>query len=79
MVDAFSVPSGVLDGDFEPFMPEPSEHARGARLLDVRASRAANLNVADCVAHGVAKTASATLLFKGNDFSRSDAKPTPEA
>ncbi len=69
----------ALDDDFESFTREPAKHDGSTRRLYIGSYRAAKLNVGDCVASGVAKTASATLLFEGNDFSRSDTKPALKA
>jgi uncharacterized protein with PIN domain len=60
-------------------MPEPAKHDRSARHPYILTYRAANLNVGDCMAYRVAKTGRATLLFEGNDFSRSDTKPALKA
>jgi len=37
-----------------------------------RGRHAANLNFGDCFAYALAKETSATLLFKGHDFERTD-------
>lgn len=37
----------------------------------------AGLNFGDCMAYAVAKAHDAPLLFKGNDFSRTDVRPAP--
>ena len=36
----------------------------------------AGLNLADCAAYALAKTMSAPLLFKGNDFAATDVLPS---
>jgi uncharacterized protein with PIN domain len=68
----------ALDDDLEAFTRGSAKHARRSRHRYVRACRGANPNGSDCMANGVAKTASATLLFMGNDLSQSDTKPAPK-
>jgi ribonuclease VapC len=45
-------------------------HGRGLK----GAGSGANLNLADCAAYALAKTFDAPLLFKGDDFARTDVK-----
>jgi ribonuclease VapC len=54
-----------------------AEIARKAFRRYGRARHPANLNFGDCFAYALAKDKSATLLFKGDDFSRTDVMPAP--
>ena len=49
-----------------------AEIARKAFRRFGRGRHAANLNFGDCFAYALAKETSAPLLFKGNDFGRTD-------
>jgi len=51
-----------------------AEIARKAFRRFGRGRHAANLNFGDCFAYALAKETSAPLLFKGNDFGRTDVK-----
>ena len=42
-----------------------------------RGRHAAKLNLGDCYAYACARTNRASLLFKGNDFSKTDIEPAP--
>jgi ribonuclease VapC len=57
------------------FTPEHAEHAREARRIYGRRQHPARLNFGDCMVYGVAKAEREALLFKGNDFSRTDIEP----
>ena len=50
------------------------DHARLAREA-CRAYARRRLNFGDCMVYGVAKAEGEPLLFKGNDFSRTDIEP----
>jgi ribonuclease VapC len=56
-------------------VPVTPEHARLAREAYARFGKGnhpARLNFGDCFAYALAKAANEPLLFKGNDFSRTD-------
>lgn len=69
----------AVDGDHEGLTPEPAKHDGSALHPYVHTHGTGNLNVGNCMAYRLAKIASATLLFEGNDFSRSDSKPALKA
>jgi ribonuclease VapC len=50
----------------------PHNAARDASLRFGTGRHPAALNMGDCAAYALAKQANAPLLFKGNDFSRTD-------
>jgi len=54
-----------------------AEIARKAFRRYGRGRHPANLDFGDCFAYALAKDKSATLLFKGDDFSRTDVMPAP--
>jgi ribonuclease VapC len=54
-----------------PFTAGHAREARRARLLYGK-PHAAQLNYGDCMVYGVARHEREPLLFKGNDFSRTD-------
>ena len=54
-----------------------AEIARKAFRRYGRGRHAANLNFGDCFAYALAKDKSATLLFKGDDFGRTDVMVAP--
>ncbi|SMH34303.1 type II toxin-antitoxin system VapC family toxin [Mesorhizobium australicum] len=59
-----------------PFGPEELEVAVEARLRFSRGSgHAAKLNFGDCFAYALAKSRNLPLLFKGDDFIRTDVIP----
>lgn len=55
-------------------VPVALEHGVAARLAAIRFGRRhpAKLNFGDCLTYALAKTTDEPLLFKGNDFSRTD-------
>jgi ribonuclease VapC len=58
-------------------MPTTIEHARLAIEASVRFGRGtpAALNMGDCFAYALAKAEACGLLFKGDDFKRTDIEP----
>jgi ribonuclease VapC len=52
--------------------PNQADIARKAFRRYGRGRHAANLNFGDCFAYALAKEKSAPLLFKGDDFGRTD-------
>jgi ribonuclease VapC len=58
-----------------PFTPSHAREARRARLLYGKPHHPARLNFGDCLVYGVAKHEGESLLFKGDDFSRTDIEP----
>lgn len=67
--DLFVVKAGIeiiaVDG-------EQAEVARGAYRRFGKGRHAAKLNFGDCFSYALAKTMGYPLLFKGDDFSRTD-------
>ena len=57
------------------FTPVHAEHAREARRIFGKRRHPAQLNFGDCMVYGVAKAEREPLLFKGDDFSRTDIEP----
>lgn len=55
-------------------IPVALEHAAAARLAAVRFGRKqpARLNFGDCLAYGLAKSRGEPLIYKGNDFGKTD-------
>ena len=53
----------------------PSDVALQAFLMFGRGRHRARLNLGDCFAYGLAKLHGVPLLFKGDDFSRTDIQP----
>ncbi len=51
---------------------ELAEEARGAFLRYGKGHHPAGLNLGDCASYALAKTCSISLLFKGNDFPKTD-------
>jgi ribonuclease VapC len=64
-----------LDMRIEPVHPDHVEIARRAYREFGRGNRPAALNYGDCFAYALAKGVDEPLLFKGNDFSRTDVEP----
>ncbi|MGH3730883.1 MAG: type II toxin-antitoxin system VapC family toxin [Micromonosporaceae bacterium] len=58
--------------DLVPFNPEHAEVARLAYRQFGKGRHAAGLNYGDCFAYALAKVSGEPLLFKGNDFARTD-------
>jgi ribonuclease VapC len=66
------------ENDFD-IVPFDESQARGALAAFDRYGKGiyskAGLNLSDCVAYALAKSMNSTLLFKGNDFARTDIQP----
>ena len=58
--------------EVEPVTPDQVRVARHAYRTYGRGYHPAGLNFGDCFAYALAKTAGLPLLFKGDDFSRTD-------
>lgn len=58
--------------DIVPFDSEQAEIARIAWRNYGKSNHPAGLNFGDCFAYALAKTSGELLLFKGNDFSKTD-------
>ena len=58
--------------DIVPFDAHQAELARDAYFRFGKGYHPAGLNLADCMAYALAKRLGEPLLFKGNDFSRTD-------
>ena len=58
--------------DLAPVTPEHANAARRAWRRFGKGNHPAALNFGDCFAYALAKTAGEPLLFKGEDFSRTD-------
>jgi len=54
------------------FTPQMTEHAVAARELFGKGRHPAALNMGDCLSYGAARYFRAPLLFKGDDFSKTD-------
>jgi ribonuclease VapC len=61
--------------DIVPLAIEDALAARDAYFRYGRGYHPAGLNLADCFAYALAKTRNEPLLFKGNDFSKTDIVP----
>jgi ribonuclease VapC len=61
--------------DIVPFTIEDAFTARDSYLRYGRGYHAAGLNFADCFAYALAKARNEPLLFKGDDFSKTDIVP----
>ena len=58
-----------------PFTADHAREARRARVLYGKPHHPARLNFGDCMVYGVAKHERDTLLFKGDDFLKTDIVP----
>ena len=58
-----------------PFNSDQAELARTAWRTYGKGNHPAGLNIGDCCAYALAKYSGEPLLFKGEDFSRTDVKP----
>ena len=58
--------------DTEPVLPEHVEEARRAWRRFGKGNHPAALNYGDCFAYALARTTGEPLLFKGEDFARTD-------
>jgi ribonuclease VapC len=63
--------------DVVPFSARQAEIARKAFRRYGRGRHDANLNFGDCFAYALAMDVSAPLLFKGNDFGKTDVTVAP--
>lgn len=70
--DAFLARAGV---DLVAFDAEQARLARQAFLRYGKGRHPAALNLGDCAAYALAKSRKAPLLFKGNDFAKTDIIP----
>jgi ribonuclease VapC len=61
--------------EIEPVTYDQAELARKAYRRYGRGNHHAALNYGDCFAYALAKTTDEPLLFKGNDFARTDVVP----
>jgi ribonuclease VapC len=70
-LDAF-----LRDADFRvaPFDGEQAEIARSAYTRFGKGRHPAGLNLGDCAVYALAKTTGEPLLFKGDDFSKTDVR-----
>ncbi len=55
-----------------------AEEARGAFLRYGKGRHPAALNLGDCATYAVAKSLSLPVLFKGDDFTKTDLMAAPE-
>lgn len=58
-----------------PVTPDHMRHARDTWARYGRGKHPAGLNFGDCIVYGVAKATARPLLFKGDDFTRTDIEP----
>ncbi len=65
------------DMDVEPVTRADAEIARQAYLEFGKGHHPASLNFGDCFAYALAKSRRLPLLFKGDDFSKTDVKRAP--
>jgi ribonuclease VapC len=72
LVDEFVTTAGI---DVVPFDLEGAKAARDAYLRFGRGYHPARLNLADCFSYALAKTHQQPLLFKGDDFTKTDIVP----
>ena len=69
---------GLLAASGVALEPATPAHARAAREAHVRFGKGrhpAKLNLGDCFAYALAKERNLPLLYKGDDFSRTDIEP----
>ena len=67
--------ANVLEVSIVPVTVEHVEAARSAWRRFGKGNHRAALNFGDCFAYALAKTTSEPLLFKGEDFARTDIEP----
>ena len=65
----------LFDIEIVSVTPVHAELARAAYRVFGRGNHEAALNFGDCFAYGLAKSEGRPLLFKGNDFSKTDIIP----
>lgn len=63
--------------EIEPLTTEHVEIARDAWTRFGRGNHPARLNLGDCCAYALSESSGEALLFKGADFSKTDATPAP--
>ena len=63
-----------LELEVMPFTPDQAQRAREAHRRYGRGRHPAGLNLGDCFAYALAKSRDEPLLFKGEDFARTDVK-----
>jgi ribonuclease VapC len=68
-LDAFVTEAGIEVIDFD---NDQQQHARAAFLSFGKGRHPAALNFGDCAAYALAKSKNLPLLFKGNDFTKTD-------
>ncbi|MGO4124359.1 type II toxin-antitoxin system VapC family toxin [Inquilinus sp. YAF38] len=66
-----------LDAEIVPVDGDQAQMARRAWRRFGKGRHPAGLNYGDCFAYALAATRGETLLFKGNDFSRTDLSAAP--
>ncbi|SEG04434.1 ribonuclease VapC [Bryocella elongata] len=64
------------DIEIQPVTREDAELARDAFLRFGKGRHPAGLNFGDCFSYALAKRLNEPLLFKGDDFSKTDVQPT---
>jgi ribonuclease VapC len=64
-----------IDAEVVPFDAEQADTARLAFRAYGKGRHPAGLNFGDCAAYALAKAAGEPLLFKGDDFTRTDITP----
>jgi ribonuclease VapC len=75
-LDLFLLKAGIA---IEAVDLEQAKVARGAFTLFGKGRHEANLNFGDCFSYALAKISGAPLLFKGDDFSRTDIEAAVKA
>jgi len=73
--DAFDGEVDLLDIQIMPVTADQAALARRAYQAYGRGNHPAGLNFGDCFAYALAKSTSRPLLFKGDDFSKTDILP----
>ena len=66
----------TLNIDVVEFDRTAAEHALEVYTSYGKGIHPAKLNLVDCVAYALARHTDSSLLFKGNDFSRTDIRPS---
>jgi ribonuclease VapC len=84
VIEAVDGPAGIVDCDtffrgigirIEPFTEEQAYAARQGFSQFGKGRHAAGLNFGDCFSYALAKISGEPLLFKGNDFRKTDVEP----
>lgn len=63
-----------VDAEVVPFSMDHAEAAIGAFLRFGRGNHSARLNFGDCMSYAIAAESGLPLLYKGDDFSRTDVR-----